>query len=266
MQPKPDFYGPQFASAFQDPSVAEAYQYRPTYPAEVFDILASLIVDSPRHVLDAGCGTGALARYLVERVDRVDAVDVSREMIERGKRLPHGDHPHLNWIVGQIEDVPLHPPYALITTGDSLHWMDWYVVMPRFTHMLTPHGYLAILGVDRLPIPWEADLWSIIRRYSTVPNGQYYDYIKGVEERGLFQRVGMQRTKPVPFTQSLEDYIESFHGRASLSRERMAPTDVAAFDAEVGALVSSFCQDNTVELQLVSEVVWGKPLHLDVTR
>ncbi len=263
MQPKPNFFGPQVASAFQDPSVVTAYQYRPTYPAEVFDILVGLVVDDPRSILDAGCGTGLLARSLVKRVAHVDAVDLSQLMIEQGKRLPQGNHPRLTWIVGRIEDIPLHPPYALITTGDSLHWMDWEVVMPRFAHLLTQHGFLAILGVEQIPPPWNTGVSLICQRYTTVPSKQLsYDFIKEIEDRGLFKRVGTQRTKPVLFTQSLEDYIESFHGRASFSRDRMMPTHATAFDAEIRALVSPFCRERRVEVQIVTEIVWGKPLFL----
>jgi trans-aconitate methyltransferase len=221
------------------------------------------VVDNPRSVLDAGCGTGLLARSLIDRVDHIDAVDSSQLMIEQGKYLPQGDHPRLTWIVGRIEEVPLHPPYALITTGDSLHWMEWEVVMPRFAQVLAPHGSLAILGVEQLPAPWSGELSSICQRYTTVPSKQLsYDYLKEIEDRGLFQRVGVQRTKPALMTQLLEDYIESFHGRASFSRDRMTPANAMAFDAEIRALVSPFCQERAVELQIVTEVVWGKPLLL----
>ena len=262
MQPKPDFYDTRYAAAFQEASVARSYRYRPTYPAATFDVLANLITDSPRHVLDAGCGTGAIARPLVERVDRIDAVDVSQEMINQGKQLPSGDHPHLTWIVGRVEDVPLQPPYALITTGQSIHWMDWLVVVPRFAQMLTPHGFLAILDVDDVAPPWQDGLWQIIKRYSTIPHWQAYDHIKGLEERGLFQQYGTWRSEPSLFTQSLDDYVESFHARASLARERMTPANAQAFEEDLRALVYSYSQD-TVELQIVAEIVWGKPLEID---
>lgn len=260
MQPKPDFLGPQAAASFQDASVVQAYQYRPSYPDAAFDLLTELMVDSPRHVLDVGCGTGAVARPLAARVEHVDAIDISQEMVEQGKRLPRGDNPCLNWIVGRVEDAPLSPPYALITAGASLHWLDWYVVMLRFARMLTPHGYLVELGVDLLETPWEDDLRTIRRRYGTIPNWQYYDHIKALEERGLFQRIGSQQLEPVPFTQSLTDYIESFHGRASFSRQRMTPENAVAFDEAVYSLVSPYCKDGMLELQAVTELVWGKPL------
>ena len=62
---KPKHLGVQYAEVFKDASVVEAYQYRPSYPAEVFEILSGLITTEPRHVLDVGCGTGFLARNLV---------------------------------------------------------------------------------------------------------------------------------------------------------------------------------------------------------
>jgi SAM-dependent methyltransferase len=259
MLPKPSCFGEQYASAFQETGVAAAYQHRPPYPDAVFPILAGLGTDTPRRVLDVGCGTGFIARRLVELVDHVDALDVSQAMIEAGKRLPNGDHGRLRWILGRAEDAPLAPPYALITAGDSLHWMEWDVVMPRFARLLTPGGALAILQNGQLPAPWDDELLAIIKRYSIY--GQSYqsvDLIAELERRGLFRKLGAAQTPPAPFSQPIDAYVESFHGRASLARERMAPAGAAAFDAKVRALVGTFGLH--VELQLVTEIVWGRPL------
>src|SRR5574341_2172465 len=58
MRPKHKQFDTQYASIFGDASVVDAYQYRPPYSPEIFDILLSLLdADaSPRTVLDAGCG------------------------------------------------------------------------------------------------------------------------------------------------------------------------------------------------------------------
>jgi SAM-dependent methyltransferase len=258
--PKPACYGEKYASAFQESGVATAYKHRPPYPPAAFTILADLITDPPRRLLDAGCGTGFIARYLAEHADHIDALDVSQAMIDEGRRLPNGDHPRLTWIVGRAEDVPLAPPYALITAGDSLHWMEWDVVMPRFARLLTPGGTLAILQSGQLGVPWEAELLSIIKRYSIY--GQEYhpvDLVVELEGRELFQKLGSAQTTPALFSQSIGDYVESFHARASLTRERMPAADADAFDAEVRQLVATYMQD-AVELQIVAEIAWGKPL------
>ena len=101
MLPKPKHLGPEYAAQFADRSVVAAYRHRPPYPAEVFEVLAGLIAATPyttRAVLDAGCGTGDVARNLVSRVDRLDAVDPSAAMLEAGRPLPgrrggRGPHP-----------------------------------------------------------------------------------------------------------------------------------------------------------------------------
>ncbi len=260
MVPKPAHLAPEYGAQFQDAAIVAAYHHRPPYPAEVFPLLAGLITDTPRHVLDVGCGTGYVARPLARLVDRVDAVDPSVAMIERGKQEPGGAAPNLHWIVGYAEDAPLDPPYALITAGASLHWMDWAVVMPRFRDALTPHGLVAIIGDGTLPGPWRNALQPIIDRYSTNRLYQPYNLIAELTQRGLFAQVGEHRTPPRPFPQPVATYIESFHARNGLSRDRMPPAAAAAFDAEAQAALTALCPAGIVPLQVYGDVVWGHPL------
>src|SRR6476469_3743745 len=124
------------AARFQDQSVVDNYPLRLPYPPAIVDRLALLTSARPRAVLDAGAGTGELARPLAALVARVDALGWWAAMIAKGKRSPGGDRPNLHWIEGRAEEAPVNPPYALITTGDSLHWMDWEAVLPRFRALL----------------------------------------------------------------------------------------------------------------------------------
>jgi SAM-dependent methyltransferase len=261
---RPAHLMPEVAASFQDEGVVAAYRYRPPYPAAVFDRLAGLIADEPRAVLDIGCGTGFLARPLAMRGFRVDAVDVSAAMIEEGKRLPGGDHPGLTWIMGRAEDAPLQPPYALVTAGASLHWMDWAVVLPRLADVLTPGGVLAIVDVETAwpsgLLPWRQQLGELIRRYTTVKEwAPGFDLMAELQRCGLFRSLGRVQTPPEPFVQSAEDYVESWHGRATLSRARMGPEDAAAFDAAIRQMVAAHAGD-TITWNLVSTILWGKPL------
>lgn len=260
----PSFLRPEVAATFDDRAVAASYRHRPAYPPPVFDILMGLIVDDAPVVLDLGCGTGFLARPLAPLVHRVDAVDVSPTMIEEGRCLPAGDHPALNWVVGSAESVALHPPYALITAGDSLHWMDWDILLPRLAAALSPTGVLAILTVDgtitTADDSFRPALIDLIRRYSTLADWRPdFDLVTELTRRGLFREEGRTETDPVLLCQSVDDYIESFHARASLSWERMAPEDAAAFDAGLRRLVLDRVGD-TVELAVVAGIVWGKPV------
>ncbi len=257
---KPEFFGPVHASVFRERSVVAAYTLRPPYPEVVFEMLANLIVDEPRTVLDLGCGTGAIARGLLDAAQRIDALDVSAPMIESGRRLPGGSQPKLRWILGRSEDAPLNPPYALITSGASMPWMNWDVVLPRLSDLLTERGVLAFVDNRTEPPAWDAEIIQIFQRYTTNATRDYeYDWIHELERRGLFRPLGHVRTEMVTFRQPLDAYVESYHSRSAFSRERMGQERAAAFDSAVRDLVGGFCTNN-VELQIYAQVTLGRPL------
>ena len=267
MQPKPAHLAPEYGAMFRDRSVAEAYPYRPAYPAAAFAALAELIVDAPRAVLDVGCGTGDVARPLAALVGRVDAVDASGAMIAQGRRQPGGDAPNLRWIEAMVEEAALTPPYALITAGESLHWLDWAVVFPRFAEALTPRGTLAIVGRD-----WEHTgiarerIHALINRHSTNRDFRPYNLLTELAERGLFAPQGQRRTDPEPWHPTIAEYIECRHSQNGLSRERMGD-DAAAFDAALTEELHALARAGTIALRdgqllltVAATMTWGQPL------
>lgn len=258
MLPKPRHLAPEFASQFGDRSVVAAYHLRPPYPPQVIDHLLRLrVAQAP--VLDAGTGTGEIARALAQRGVRVEALDPSSAMLERGRQLPGGDNLLLTWINGTAEDTPLHPPYGLITTAASLHWMAWELVLPRFGELLVPGGVLAIVEQRQAPQPWDDALSEVITRYSLNRFYQPYDLVAELEQRGLFRPLGQVETEPVTFTQSVADYVESFHARNGFSRDRMTPEAAADFDAEAAELVHPFATRGLVTLEITGLIDWGTP-------
>jgi trans-aconitate methyltransferase len=259
MRPRPAHLTDENAAQFQARTVAERYYLRLPYPAELFDMLAGLVLGAPRIVLDIGTGTGDLARNLATRVDRVDAVDISAEMIAAGKALPGGDLPNLRWVLGTAEDAPLDPPYGLVTAGESLHWMDWERVLPRLASALLPAGILAIARRDRLPSPWDDELSMLIREHSAMQNYQDFDLIGELSARGLFKKVGEHATAPITFVQPIEDYIDSFHSMSSLSLERITPEAAADFAAKLRTLLAPYAVNGAITLQPYGHVVWGRP-------
>jgi ubiquinone/menaquinone biosynthesis C-methylase UbiE len=216
--------------------------------------------DKAGAVLDVGTGTGDIARPFASYVKQVDAVDISEAMIKLGKSLPGGDASNLRWLHGRAENANLQPPYALITAGESLHWMDWAVVLPRFAKMLMPGGYLAMIGRSEISMPWRAELFKLINEYSTNKDFQPYNLIEELEKRQLFRLVGAKQTEPVAFTQTVDQYIESMHSRNGFSRDRMTAAAAHEFDAKFKALLEPYCPDRLVHLQIVGSVNWGVPL------
>jgi SAM-dependent methyltransferase len=261
---RPAVLAPEVARSFQYGSVVAAYRHRPPYPAAVFDRLLGLLGAGPRTALDLGCGTGAVALPLAARGLRVDAVDVSAAMIAAARRQPGGDHPGVTWIVGRAEDAPLRPPYALVTAGHSLHWLEWEVALPRLADVLTPDGVLAVLSVAPTwpagALPWGRELEALLRRYTTVKEWTpAFDLIAELERRGLFRALGRATTAPELFVQSVDEYVESWHSTATLARERMGGDAAAAFDAALRQLVVERIGD-TIRWDLTASILWGKPL------
>ncbi len=258
----PFLHGEHNAGRFQDQSVVDRYHLRPVYPPETFTILNDLIVDEPHVVLDVGCGTGNVARPLAEYVERIDAVDLSLPMLERARTLLGGDLPKIRWLHGRAEDVELEPPYALVTAGESLHWMEWDVVLPRFARVLTPHGLLAIAHIEEQTsqtAPWNEGYRQISQRFTNNPTYEPFDWIAELEKYQLFQKLGERKTAPVLVSQRVEDYIAAQHARSTLSLDTMTAEQAAQFDTEMQALLLPFTQDGFLTFSVVGGITWGKP-------
>jgi SAM-dependent methyltransferase len=267
MLPKPPNLAPEYGAWFQDPGIIAAYHHRPPYSAEVFAVLAGLLADGPRVVLDVGCGTGDIARPLAPLVGRVDAVDVSTGMIAKGRQLPGGDHPRLRWIEGAAEEAPLRPPYDLVTAGASLHWMAWDIVLPRFREVLAPGGVVAIIERKWDGPPAVRDrMRPIFARHSANRDFRPYDLFVEVAQRGLFREQGRRAIAPVPWRPTLDEYLESRHSQNGFSRDRMGDRG-AAFDRDVRDAMHALigegaveCRDGRLGLAVDAHVIWGAPL------
>lgn len=245
--------------AFADEDVVRNYHYRPPYPNAIFDLFARLIV-APRVTLDAGCGTGALTRGLARLAVRVDAIDPSEPMLREAQRLTNGADANVRWILGRAEDAPLSPPYGLITTGASIHWMDPAVVMPRFRDALAPRAYLAIADLEwnHPEEPWRRDFVSLIKRYSPIEHrDDLGDLVRSLENAGHFAKAGEHRTAPTRFTLSTADYLSLLASTSSLSRATLGERR-SGFEAEA-RMIWDRHGTTSVPMDVVAIVVWGQP-------
>jgi SAM-dependent methyltransferase len=266
MQAKPSHLAPEWGAQFRDRSVAEAYPHRPPYPAATFDFLAGLLADLPNAVLDIGCGTGDIARRLAPLVGWLDAVDPSAAMIAQGRQQPGGGAANLNWLEALAEEAELSPPYGLITAGESLHWLDWELVLPRFFEVLDARGSLALIECGWGSSPAVTDrVVPLIARYSTNRGYRPYNLLDELTTRGLFTAAGTRRVGPEPWQPTIDEYIECRHSQNGLSRERMGAS-AAAFDEELRAALLALCDegaitlhDDRLALHVTATITWGRP-------
>jgi len=240
--------------------VVDRYHLRPTYPAPTFQLLANLIGEQAGRVLDVGCGSGNLTRPLAACVEHIDAVDISQPMLQCARTLPGGDAPNIRWLLGRAEDAILQPPYALITAGECIHWLDPDVVFPRFAGLLTPQGVLAIANLEYQPEPpWQEGYQALVKRFSSNSTFLPIDLIATFEQRGLFQKLGEALTAPEPLQQPVEAFIASQHARSSLSLDTLGPQRALQFEREMRELLEPFAREHLLTMQIAGHLVWGKP-------
>lgn len=122
--------------------VAEEYdRHRPTYPDELFTLLADRA--DPDEVLDIGSGTGRVATALAVRGLPGHAVEPDASMVAVARdRLPD------TWTVeiSDFEDCDARgrADWPLITCGQAWHWIDDRRGFARAAGLLAPGAPLAL--------------------------------------------------------------------------------------------------------------------------
>ena len=106
----------------------------------------------PPHVdtaLEIGCGTGAFARLLAERADRVLALDFSPQMIRIAKERSvfYGNIEYQTCNVVTWEMPENH--FDCIASIATLHHMSLEDILPKLKRGLKPGGVLLILDILR---------------------------------------------------------------------------------------------------------------------
>jgi SAM-dependent methyltransferase len=100
-----------------------------------------------RRVLDIGCGAGAFAAELAQRVEHVDAVDRSAAMIEAARA---GTPDNVRCVLGDVLTDPLPGgDYDAIVSISALHHMPLPEALGRFAAALRPGGTLAVVALPR---------------------------------------------------------------------------------------------------------------------
>jgi SAM-dependent methyltransferase len=123
-------------------------------------------VQSGQHVLDVACGTGILARTVVERVGPAGSVvglDVNEGMLAVAKRKA----PQIEWRRGIAEDLPFDSNSfdALVSQFGLMFFEDKPVAIAEMARVLRPGGRLAVAVWDSLQnSPGYAALVALLQR------------------------------------------------------------------------------------------------------
>jgi SAM-dependent methyltransferase len=145
--------------------VADTYQQaRPSYPTGLFDAIAELAgLTAGDRVLDVGAGTGKATEGLVARRFDVTAVEPSPGMAE----VLRARFPQIAILVSGFEDCSIESgAFALVTAGQSWHWIDPAAGAAKAADGLRPGGWIALFwNTPRLDASeWHDELQPIYAR------------------------------------------------------------------------------------------------------
>jgi SAM-dependent methyltransferase len=164
---------------------ADYARFRPHYPAELFDFLAS-VSPGRRLAWDCGTGSGQAALGLAGHFERVRATDPSAGQLAHATR-----HEHVDYAVGRESVSGLREGSAdLVTAAQAAHWFDLDAFYIEVRRVLAPRGVVAMWCYGAMRIGDDVDPildWFYVERI-----GRYWPAERALVDAGL-------ATLPFPF-------------------------------------------------------------------
>lgn len=223
---------------FRDHFSEQAKEYarhRPTYPAAMFDYLASL-APTKELAWDCGTGNGQAAIVLAERFRHVIATDASAAQIENA--FPHEK---VEYRVEPSENTSIAPEIVdLITVGTAVHWFDFDPFYAEVRRVAKATGIIAVWTYHFPVIDSAVDQW-LERFYWGTLKGFWPERIRYLEQK--------YQTIPFPFKEispprfemeaiwKLNDMI-GFIASWSAVRKLVESRGEAAFETHINELGS----------------------------
>lgn len=170
-----------------DPSQYLAFADLRLRPA--LDLLARTPGETPKLVVDLGCGPGNLTPHLKARwpAARVVGVDASAEMLAKARlAVPGAEFVQADVAAWRPDRAP-----DVLYSNAALHWLDRHEeLFPRLLDLLAPGGALAVqmprnhgapshteIVATVQEGPWRARLEPLLRPSPTHPPAAYYDLL-----------------------------------------------------------------------------------------
>ena len=159
--------------------VANRYaDFRPRYPAVLFDYLATLVPQSSL-VWDCACGNGQATVDLAERFDRVVGTDASCEQITSATL-----NPKIEFRVALAEQSGLmDESVGLVTVAQALHWFDLERFYAEARRVLKPGGVLAVWAYGLNEVE-DGAINEIVRHFYSDVVGPYWPPERRLVEEG----------------------------------------------------------------------------------
>lgn len=162
-------------------------RYRPTYPAALYEYLASLTPEHDR-AWDVGTGNGQAAIGLVHHFRSILATDPSEQQIRLA--LPHV---RVMYRMARAEDSGLEDQSIdLVTVAQAVHWFDLDRFYAEVKRVVRPEGVIAV---------WCYNLTEITPEVDRVMESYYHDVLDEFWPPQIRWVDEHYRTLPFPFAE-----------------------------------------------------------------
>lgn len=173
-----------FKDYFSAQSVDYA-KYRPSYPVELFEYLASL-PEKRERAWDCATGNGQAALGLAPFFRHVIATDGSQAQLDQAT-----PHERISYQLSTAESTPIESSSIdLVTVAQALHWFDLERFYAEARRVLKPRGILAVWCYNLLQIVPDID--ALLYSFYAETVGPYWP-----PERALIE--DNYRSLPFPF-------------------------------------------------------------------
>lgn len=128
--------------------LAQQYaSFRPSYPDELFNWLAS-VAPQCKFAWDCGAGNGQATAALAARFEQVLGTDISAAQLASAPPLANVEY---RVTPAETSGLPEHSA-DLVTVAQALHWFDLPKFYDEVRRVLKPQGVIAVWGYNRLII------------------------------------------------------------------------------------------------------------------
>lgn len=240
---------------------AEAYErYRRGYPAELFDLLFSLVPKKP-DILDIGCGTGKSTEPLVAKAGRVVGIDPDEKMLAVAMKNAKERDLNIEYKKADAEHIPFGDRmFDAAIAGKAFHWFANEAAFSEIKRVLKPKGiFFVFLTRDKEVSADNRVDPAILGKYPwhvEHAEARDQDHIKALFEDNGFEKVSTANVSHVEYF-TLEERLGSdvisasaFIALSEKSKEKLLEEARADLLKKLGGR-SRFA------VEQVTRVVWG---------
>lgn len=240
--------------------VEDYVKYRPGYPDEAMDYLVNTVgLTPPSHIADIGSGTGIFTRLLLDRAERVYAIEPNKEMREAAESLL-GGYPGFVSVDASAEETTLpDQSVQFITIAQAFHWFNLTLCQKEFRRILVPEGRVILIWNKRVQQQSEfaRGYEELVREYGNDYQRVQHGRVSETDFKEFFREGIYQQAV---YSNNMKMDYEKLQGRLRSSSYCPLPGEphYLPLMEKLKKLFDQCQQDGQVEFDYQTELYWGR--------